>query len=192
MGEWLKTDPEITDEKVRDRLTEAALAQYASKEAQVGPVAHAPVRAQPHAADARPALARSPRQPRSPAAGHTPARVRAEEPETGVQARVVRALLRHARPDQAGRRQGRADGPGAHAGRRAGGRGTAAGHQRQVSACGLRHCARRGADRSAARVPAVRPRGREGGTQRPVPVRVGKEVQAMSREARLSRRASAE
>ena len=38
VGEWLKTDPDITDEKVRDRLTEAALAQYASKEAQVGPV----------------------------------------------------------------------------------------------------------------------------------------------------------
>ncbi len=37
VAEWLKTDPEITDATVRDRLTEAALAQYAGKEAQVGP-----------------------------------------------------------------------------------------------------------------------------------------------------------
>ncbi len=127
VGEWLKADPDITDAKVRDRLTEAALAQYASKEAQVGPVAHAPIRAQPDAADARPALARSSREPRPSAAGHSPSRVCAEKSEAGVQARIVRALLRHARPDQAGRRQGRADGPGAHAGRRAGGRGSAAG-----------------------------------------------------------------
>jgi preprotein translocase subunit SecA len=37
VGEWLKSDPEMTDDKLRDRLNEAALAQYASKEAQVGP-----------------------------------------------------------------------------------------------------------------------------------------------------------
>jgi preprotein translocase subunit SecA len=37
VGEWLKTQPEMTDDQVRDRLTEAALAQYAAKEAQVGP-----------------------------------------------------------------------------------------------------------------------------------------------------------
>ena len=36
IGEWLQGDPEITDATVRDRLTEAALAQYADKEAQVG------------------------------------------------------------------------------------------------------------------------------------------------------------
>ena len=142
VAEWLKTDPDITDVTVRDRLTEAALAQYTGKEAQVGPRAHAPIRAQPHAADARPALARPPREPRSPAAGHPPSRVRAEESEAGVQARIVRALLRHARPDQAGRRQGRAHGAGAHAGGRAGGGGSPAGHQRQVPACGLRCRAR--------------------------------------------------
>ena len=80
--------------------------------------AHAPVRAQPDAADARLALARPPRQPRPPAAGHPSARLCAEEPEAGIQARIVRALLRHARPDQAGRREDRADGAGAHAGGR--------------------------------------------------------------------------
>ena len=37
VGEWLKSDPDLTDDKVRERLTEAALTQYASKEAQVGP-----------------------------------------------------------------------------------------------------------------------------------------------------------
>ncbi len=37
VSDWLKTDPEITDATIRDRLTEAALAQYAGKEAQVGP-----------------------------------------------------------------------------------------------------------------------------------------------------------
>src|SRR5262249_10319541 len=37
VAEWLKSDPDLTDDKVRERLSEAALAQYASKEAQVGP-----------------------------------------------------------------------------------------------------------------------------------------------------------
>jgi preprotein translocase subunit SecA len=37
IGEWLKQDTEITDDTLRARLTEAALEQYAGKEAQVGP-----------------------------------------------------------------------------------------------------------------------------------------------------------
>jgi preprotein translocase subunit SecA len=37
VSQWLKDDPEITDDKLRERLGEVALAQYASKEAQVGP-----------------------------------------------------------------------------------------------------------------------------------------------------------
>jgi preprotein translocase subunit SecA len=37
VAEWLKTDSEISETGIRDRLSEAALAQYASKEAQVGP-----------------------------------------------------------------------------------------------------------------------------------------------------------
>ncbi len=36
VAEWLQTDPEITDTSVRDRLNEAALAQYSNKEMQVG------------------------------------------------------------------------------------------------------------------------------------------------------------
>jgi len=37
VSEWLKEDAEITEDKVRARLTEAALTQYANKEIQVGP-----------------------------------------------------------------------------------------------------------------------------------------------------------
>jgi len=36
-AEWLKTEPELDDAAIRDRLVENALAQYRSKEAQVGP-----------------------------------------------------------------------------------------------------------------------------------------------------------
>jgi len=37
VGEWLASDPDITDNKLRDRLNDVALAQYNGKEAQVGP-----------------------------------------------------------------------------------------------------------------------------------------------------------
>ncbi len=37
IGEWLNSDPELTDEALRARLTQQALDQYASKESQVGP-----------------------------------------------------------------------------------------------------------------------------------------------------------
>ena len=37
IGEWIKSDSEITDESLREKLAEAALAQYTAKEALVGP-----------------------------------------------------------------------------------------------------------------------------------------------------------
>jgi len=37
VAEWVKSDSEINETSIRDRLTESALAQYAAKEAQVGP-----------------------------------------------------------------------------------------------------------------------------------------------------------
>ena len=37
VSQWLKDDPELSDDKVRARLSELALAQYASKESLVGP-----------------------------------------------------------------------------------------------------------------------------------------------------------
>ena len=49
------------------------------------------------------ALARAPGRARLPAPGHPPARLRAEEPEAGIQARGVRAVLAAARRRQDGR-----------------------------------------------------------------------------------------
>ena len=149
---------------------------------------HAPVRARTDAADRRPALARSPRQPRPSAAGHPSAGVRAEESEAGVQARILRALLRHARPDQAGRRARRPDRAGAHAGRRAGGRGSAAGDERPVPARRLRRGAGRRRGRPAAGGPAVRARRRQGRPQRSLSVRQRQEIQAVSRPHHVARR----
>ena len=37
LGEWMKSDPELTDQTLRERLAAAALQQYADKETQVGP-----------------------------------------------------------------------------------------------------------------------------------------------------------
>ncbi len=37
VGEWLKTEHDLTDDKLRERLATAAIDQYASKETQVGP-----------------------------------------------------------------------------------------------------------------------------------------------------------
>ncbi len=125
VAEWMKDEPELTDETLRERARDLALKQYEAKLAQVGPELLHPVRAQPDAADARSALARASGGARSPAPGHPPARLRAEESEAGIQARGVRALFGHARPHQAGRREVRPDGAGALAAGRPGGRGGA-------------------------------------------------------------------
>ena len=61
VGEWLKTEHDLTDDKLRERLATAAIDQYASKENAGRPRAHAAVRAQPDAADARRPVARPPR-----------------------------------------------------------------------------------------------------------------------------------
>ena len=37
VADWLQADPEVTDDKLRERLNGVAIAQYTSKEAQVGP-----------------------------------------------------------------------------------------------------------------------------------------------------------
>ncbi len=55
------------------------------------------LRALDHAPDPRPVVARAPDGARCPAAGHPPARVRAEAAEAGVQARGFRAVRRVAR-----------------------------------------------------------------------------------------------
>ena len=74
------------------------------------------LRAVDHAAEPRLALARAPRRAGPSAAGHPPARLRAEESEAGIQARGVRAVLGAAGRD---RQRGHAlhlDGAGADAG----------------------------------------------------------------------------
>ena len=156
---------------------------------QVRPRDHAADRAQPDAADARSSLARTPGLARSPAPGHSPARLRAEEPEAGIQARIVRAFLRHARPHQARRRQVRADGECAHRAGRAGGRGARGRFERKVPARRLRGGAgrhRRRWRRRGGAAAAVHARGREGRPQRSVSVRERQEVQALPRTILIS------
>ncbi len=146
----LQSDHDLAEETVRERIVETARRAVTRKGSAGRRGGHAPVRAQPDAADARQALARAPRQPRPPAPGHPPARLCAEEPEAGVQARILRAVLGHARPHQAGRRAHRAHRAGPLAAGRRGRRGASAGHQRPLPARRLRGgprgrgCGRRG------------------------------------------------
>ncbi len=74
------------------------------------------LRAFDHAPDARPVVARAPDGARRPAAGHPPARVRAEAAEAGVQARGLRAVRRFARSRARRHRQGPDERPGPDAG----------------------------------------------------------------------------
>ncbi len=77
----------------------------------------APPREGRDAAGARSPLARPPRGHGLPAPGHPPARLCAEEPEAGVQARGVRAVRRAARPHQARHHLAAVAAAGAHRGR---------------------------------------------------------------------------
>nr|WP_230961504.1 hypothetical protein [Burkholderia stagnalis] len=148
-------------------------------------------------------MARAPRGARPPAPGHPPARLRAEEPEAGIQARGVRAVRRDARGDQAGShadRDERADPvAGAARGSRRADRGTRQrpARERRVSACRVRRGGRAGGRRRGGcsrggdcrhgrqRDDPQQPRRRaaEGRPQRSVPVRQRQEVQALSRQA---------
>ena len=191
VGEWLKADHELTDDTLRERLVDGrARRSTPSKEAQVGPELMRQFERslmlqtldqhwREHLADARP-----------PAPGHPPARLRAEEPEAGVQARGVRALLRHARPHQAGRRQGRAHRAGAHARRTS--RRSRRRRRSATSSTSTPTTTRRwraatadAARRASGAAPFVRAR-REGRPQRSLPLRLGQEVQAVPRPADLT------
>ena len=115
-----------------------------------GRARHAPPREGRDAAGARPPLARAPRGHGLPAAGHPPARLRAEESQAGVQARGLRAVRHAARSHQArhhlaavapaGAHRGRDRGAGARA--RAAARAPAADAARRAS---VRDLGRRGA-----------------------------------------------
>jgi preprotein translocase subunit SecA len=154
------------------------------------------LRARDHAAEPRQPLARASFVARPPAPGHPPARLRAEEPDPGIQARSFRAVLAAARADQDRSDQGPDDGPDpqrrrAPADRRARGAG-----QRRIPASRIRRRrARRLARRHGGRghrgarqdpPAAFRSRRRQSRPQRPVPVRLGQEVQALPRQADLT------
>nr|WP_275300420.1 hypothetical protein [Achromobacter xylosoxidans] len=122
-----------------------------------------------------------------PAPGHPSARLCAEEPQAGIQARGLRTVFGHAGPHPR-RRGARAD-DGARAVVRAGraGRGRSgpvARAERAVPPLRLR----RGAGPVGRRHgrPAGAQRAAQGGPQRSVPVRQRQEVQAVPRQAGLS------
>ncbi len=102
-------DPEgLARGRSRDRRSRLARPRREGRRGRVrsqgrcrGRTGHAPSREGRDAAGTRSSLARSSRGDGLPAAGHPPARLRAEEPQAGVQARGVRTLRRAARPHQA-------------------------------------------------------------------------------------------
>nr|WP_269466112.1 hypothetical protein [Burkholderia thailandensis] len=148
-------------------------------------------------------MARAPRGARPSASGHPSARLCAEEPEAGIQARGVRTVRGDARRGEAGShadRDERAD-PVARAARGGGRADRGAGRparQRRVPARRFRGGSRRvGGGRGGRgrdgrdgrpRDEPQRPGGRSaaGRTQRSVPVRQRQEVQALSRQAELT------
>ena len=177
-GVGRRTTPRLTDETIRERVVELAQQSWKQREAMIGPELMRQferslmLQTLDHHWREHLALARS------PASGHSPARLRAEEPEAGIQARGVRALLRHARPHQAGRRQGRADGAGAQRAGRAGGRGGRERVERQATStrATTRRSPRRAddGDVAVAPPPPFTRASEKVGPQRPVPVRSGK------------------
>ncbi len=155
-----------------------------------------------HAAAGRPALARTPCRARPSAPGHPPARLCAEAAEAGVQARGLRAVRHADRPGSRRRDQDpdeRAD-PDARGGR--GGRAAHRGGERTPARAGpgaarrIRRCrgrpGRSGRRRhdgpggaGGAEVAAVQALRRQDRSQRSLPVRQRKEVQAVSRQVEL-------
>ena len=150
--------------------------------------AAAPVRACRDAADLRQLLARAPGRARPPAPGHSSARLCAEEPEAGVQARGLRAVLHDARLDPQRGDAHPHDGADPEPPGRGKGRGAGGAAQRALPARRLRGGVGRGGQRRerAGQGPAFRAPGPEGGTQRSLPVRLRQEVQAVPRPAGLT------
>ena len=181
VGEWLKSEPDLSDDTLRERACELALKQYESKLSLVGPDTF-------HQFERNLMLTTLDQQWREHLAaldhlrqGIHLARIRAEEPEAGIQARSLRAVFRHARPDQARRGEDRADGAGAFRAGRQGRRGSAGSVECPLSARRLRRGAGgqarrsaardRGRDRDCDRGASVPARRAEGRAQRSLPMR---------------------
>ena len=144
----------------------------------------------------------APRRDGLPPPGDPPSRVRAEESQAGVQARVVRDVPRPAgavqdrgdeapfpRGDPARRRAGAPPCPAAAPARAGGVLARGGERTRARGGDGRRHRGNRGGgvDPRVTRGvrPAVRPGGQEGRTQRALSLRLGKEVQALPRAPAL-------
>ena len=128
----------MSDEDLLALVLKAADEAYEAKVSIVGARAVLELRALDHAPDPRPVVARAPDGARCPAAGHPPARVRAEAAEAGVQARGFRAVRRVARSRARRRRQGPDERPGPDAGRDPAGRGADRGGERAPRGTGAR------------------------------------------------------
>jgi preprotein translocase SecA subunit len=163
------------------------------------------------AAHSRSALARAPRRHGLHAAGHFPAQLRAEEPEAGIQARGLRIVFRHAGSDQVRHRNHGVQDPGAQPGRnrtRRTGAAAAAGPCAASPACRShladpdhaelrrrgrrrrRQCHGNGSPCGCCRGRALRAADAQGGTQRALSLRLGTQVQALSRHSAASERLS--
>ncbi len=92
---WLASEPELEEQILRDRVMRVRREGRAHRSCD-----HAPRREGRDAAHAGSTLARASRGHGLPAPGHSPARLRPEGLPLRVQARGVRAVLGHARPDQ--------------------------------------------------------------------------------------------
>ncbi len=143
------------------------------------------------AVDGQP-LARTPGRTGLPAPGHPPARLRAEEPEAGIQARSLRAVFAAARRGEDGGHAPADD--GAHPVAGAGGTG-GRGDRGPCLAGGQRHLhpPQRGRQRVQRGRPGIggccRRRGQpaQGRPQRTLPLRQRQEVQELPRQARVER-----
>ena len=99
------------------KILAALEAAYEQKQATVGPQFMRYIEKEVMLRTSGSALARASGGDGLHAPGHFPAQLRAEEPEAGIQARGVRAVLRHARPDQIRHRDQGVEDPSAQPGR---------------------------------------------------------------------------
>jgi hypothetical protein len=93
-------EPNLNDDDILERVLAAADESYTSKVGIVGKESFGGFERNVMLQKRRHPLARAPGGAGPPAPGHPPARLRAEEPEAGIQARSLRAVLEHAGPDQ--------------------------------------------------------------------------------------------
>ena len=100
VGEWLGAEEGGDGSGLRQKDPVRARGGLSAERGQCGPAGHALHRKGSDDALPRSALARASRGDGLHAPGHFPAQLCAEEPEAGIQARGVRAVLRHAGSDQ--------------------------------------------------------------------------------------------